>query len=212
VAARTLNSHDDIALGARQIGPGTMVAVESDTGAVWKSQVTYVSDRLVGLRGWNLVDSRFRERDIVTLVIGEGDRLVRAKAQVLAASGSLMRIVRRDGSDETKRRVAPRLRVDLDATVTLGPAEAPAQEFEADVIDISSSGCAVRGSMPLPVGASVTVGVRLPGSHTALPGVVVRTWTSDAACVPYAGIQFDPIPGPTAQLLNRFLVDQLRCA
>jgi len=212
VAARTLSSHDDIARGARQIGPGTPVAVESDTGAVWKSQVTYVSDRLLGLRGWTILDGRFRDRDIVTLVIGEGDRLVRAKAQVLAASGSLMRIVRRDGSDETKRRVAPRLRVDLDATVTLGAPESPAQEFTADVIDISSSGCAVRGAMALPVGASVTVDVRLPGSNTALPGVVVRTWTGDAPCVPHAGIQFDPIPGPTAQLLNRFLVDQLRGA
>src|SRR5215470_15043733 len=94
-----------MAVGVRRFGPGapgprvsagagaltvsTVVGVESAQGDVWRAQVTFVSDRLVGLRGWTIVDGRFRERDTVTLLIGEGDRLVSAKAQVLAAGGSL---------------------------------------------------------------------------------------------------------------------------
>ena len=115
----------------------TVVAVESATGEIWRAQVTYVSDRLVGLRGWTIVDGRFRERDTVTLLIGDGDTLVSGKAQVLAAGGSLMRIVRRDASEETERRLAPRLRVDLLATVTVSASESGLSKFETDVVDLS---------------------------------------------------------------------------
>src|SRR3954465_3052928 len=102
--------HGDFAVGGvKPLAGSPMGRVESAQGEVWRAQVTYVSDRLVGLRGWTIVDGRFRERDTVTLLIGEGDRLVSGKAQVLAAGGSLMRIVRRDASEETERRLAPRL-------------------------------------------------------------------------------------------------------
>jgi len=202
--------HDDSLLGARSIGVGAVVGVEPLTGDIWRAQVTYVSDRLVGLRGWTMVDGQFRERDTVTFLIGAGDRLVSAKAHVLAASGSLMRIVRRDGSDETKRRIAPRLRVDLTATVRLQTPQTDTLRFNADVIDLSAAGCALRSATPLPVGAPVTVDTTLSQISTALPGVVVRTWTTATPPVPHAGIQFDPMPPPTAQLVSRFLVDQLR--
>lgn len=193
--------------GGRSLAVSTVVGVESAEGDVWRAQVTYVSDRLVGLRGWTIVDGRFRERDTVTLLIGEGDRLVSGKAQVLAAGGSLMRIVRRDASEETERRLAPRLRVDLIATVTLSSA-AGLETYTTDVLDLSSSGCAISAEHSVPVGTPMTIDVDLAGNAVTFAGTVVRTWSSAGA--PCAGIQFDPMPAATTQLLNRFLVDQLR--
>lgn len=186
----------------------TVVGVESAVGDVWRAQVTYVSDRLVGLRGWTIVDGRFRERDTVTLLIGEGDRLVAGKAQVLAASGSLMRIVRRDASEETERRLAPRLRVDLVAMVTMSASKVGLVEFETDVVDLSASGCAIRTAGSLAVGTQLAIDLELADTPVKFTGVVVRTWTVGRAA--HAGIQFDPTPAPITQLLNRFLVEQLR--
>lgn len=213
-----------MAVGVRQSGPGapgpratpgtraltvsTVVGVESAQGDVWRAQVTYVSDRLVGLRGWTIVDGRFRERDTVTLLIGEGHRLVSAKAQVLAAGGSLMRIVRRDAAEETERRLAPRLRVDLDAAVTYSAGESGLTTFATHVVDLSSSGCAVRSESPLLVGTPLAIDVALGGAVTRFVGIVVRTWSADGC--PHAGVQFDAMPAATTQLLNRFLVEQLR--
>ena len=201
--------HSDFASGgAKSLAVSSVVGVESAKGDVWRAQVTYVSDRLVGLRGWTIVDGRFRERDTVTLLIGEGDRLVSAKAQVLAASGSLMRIVRRDAADETERRLAPRLRVDLAARVTVSSAAAGLAEFATEVVDLSASGCAVRATTALPVGTPIAIDLELAGTPVRFAGMVVRTWTSGVE--PNAGVQFDPMPIATTQLLNRFLVDQLR--
>lgn len=213
-----------MAVGVRRFGPGapgpraaagagaltvtTVVSVESAQGDRWRAQVTFVSDRLVGLRGWTIVDGRFRERDTVTLLIGEGDRLVSAKAQVLAAGGSLMRIVRRDASEETERRLAPRLRVDLDASVTYRAGELGLATFATQLVDLSASGCAVRADEPLSVGTPLAIEFALGSSSMRFAGIVVRTWSADG--VPHAGVQFDPMPAATTQTLNRFLVEQLR--
>jgi hypothetical protein len=186
--------------------------VESAKGDVWRAQVTYVSDRLVGLRGWTIVDGRFRERDTVTLLIGEGERLVSAKAQVLAAGGSLMRIVRRDASEEGDRRLAPRLRVDLVARVTVSGSEGGPVGFVADVVDLSSSGCALRAPTPVAVGTPMTIDLELARTPVHFAGMVVRTWTASADVMPHAGVQFDRMPVATTQLLNRFLVDQLQAS
>jgi hypothetical protein len=193
--------------GGRVLTVSTVVGVESAQGDVWRAQVTYVSDRLVGLRGWTIVDGRFRERDTVTLLIGEGDRLVSGKAQVLAAGGSLMRIVRRDASEESERRLAPRLRVELVATVTVAYASGLAK-FATDVVDLSSSGCAVSAENSLPVGTPMTIELELSGTVVTFEGTVVRTWSAAGAA--RAGVQFDAMPAATTKLLNRFLVDQLR--
>ncbi len=204
-------ARDDVLSGSsRSLTVSTVVGVESAQGDVWRAQVTYVSDRLVGLRGWTIVDGRFHERDTVTLLIGEGDRLISGKAQVLAAGGSLMRIVRRDASEETERRLAPRLRVDLRAEVRVSASESGLAEFETDVVDLSSSGCAVLVAQALPVGTPMTLELELAGTPVRFAGIVVRTWTTGAG--PHAGIQFDPMPAATTQCLNRFLVDQLRGA
>lgn len=194
--------------GPRPLTVSTVVSVESAHGDLWRAQVTYVSDRLVGLRGWTMVDGRFRERDTVTLVIGDGDRLVSAMAQVLAARGSLMRIVRRDASEETERRLAPRLRVDLVATVTVSTSEAGLAELNTDVVDLSASGCAIRTAMSLAIGTPIAIELLIGAETVRFAGMVVRTWTAGTAA--HVGIQFDPMPSPTIQLLNRFLVDQLR--
>jgi hypothetical protein len=194
--------------GMRTLAVSSVVSVESARGDIWRAQVTYVSDRLVGLRGWSIVDGRFRDRDTVTLVIGDGDRLVSAKAQVLAAGGSLMRIVRRDAAEETERRLAPRLRVDLFATLTLSTAGSGLAEVETDLVDLSASGCAIRTLMSLAIGTSLTIDFPIGDTPVRLAGTVVRTWT--AVGTPHVGIQFDPMPSPTIQMLNRFLVEQLR--
>ena len=81
-------------------------------------------------------------------------------------------------------------------------------EFGTDVVDLSSSGCAIRASEALPVGTPVALQLTLAGTPVGFAGIVVRAWT--AGTEPHAGVQFDPMPGPTTQLLNRFLVDQLR--
>jgi hypothetical protein len=209
MAVGARRTHSDFASGgAKSLAVSTVVGVESAQGDVWRAQVTYVSDRLVGLRGWTIVDGRFRERDTVTLLIGEGDRLVRGKAQVLAAGGSLMRIVRRDASEETERRLAPRLRVDLVATVTVSTSASGFVEFETDVVDLSASGCAIHATTALPVGTPIGLDLELAGTPVKFTGLVVRTWMNGAE--PNAGIQFDAMPASTTQLLNRFLVDQLR--
>lgn len=212
MVAGARRSTEDFASGVRPLTVSTVVGVESAKGDVWRAQVTYVSDRLVGLRGWTIVDGRFRERDTVTLLIGEGDRLVSAKAQVLAAGGSLMRIVRRDTSEDSDRRLAPRLRVDLVARVTVSASETGLVAFEADVADLSSSGCALRTTTPAAVGTPMTIDLELARTPVQFAGVVVRTWTASADMMPHAGVQFDPMPAATTQLLNRFLVDQLQAS
>jgi hypothetical protein len=196
--------------GVRTLAVSSVVSVESAQGDIWRAQVTYVSDRLVGLRGWTIVDGRFRDRDTVTLVIGDGDRLVSAKAQVLAAGGSLMRIVRRDAAEETERRLAPRLRVDLYATVTVSTAESGLVEVETDLVDLSASGCAIRTLLSLAIGTPLAIDFPVGDTPVQLAGTVVRTWTAQGT--PHVGIQFDPMPSPTIQMLNRFLVEQLRSA
>jgi hypothetical protein len=194
--------------GPRTLAVSSMVSVESPQGDIWRAQVTYVSDRLVGLRGCTIVDGRFRERDTVTLVIGDGDHLVSGKAQVLAAGGSLMRIVRRDASDENERRLAPRLRVDLLATLTVSTSELGLVALETDLVDLSASGCAVRTEAGLVIGAPVTLDLPIAETQVRFAGIVVRMWSVRGEV--HVGIQFDPMPSPTIQLLNRFLVDQLR--
>ena len=210
MVSRAHHSSDDAALGIRSLGVGALVRVQSATDDVWSANVTYVSDRLVGLRGWTPVDGTFRERDTVTLLIGHGDRLISAHAQILAASGSLMRIVRRDTSDEMDRRRAPRLRVDLTATVTVRDDDAHVGEFEAEVVDLSTSGCAIRSPTSLAVGTSVAIAMDLNDTRAGLTGEVMRTWTGDRPSYAHAGIKFDLMSTSAATLVNRFLVNQLQ--
>jgi len=146
----------------------------------------------------------------VTLMIGHADRLISANARVLATAGTLLRIVRRDGSDEMDRRRAPRLRVDLTATVTATDGEAEHDPFEGDVVDLSTSGCAIRCVRALSVGATVGVALVLSETTTTFTGEVMRTWIGDVPPHTHAGIRFDLVPPATTAVVNRFLVNQLR--
>jgi hypothetical protein len=122
-----------------------------------------------------------------------------------------MRIVRRDLSEEHERRRTPRLRTDLMASLAPNDDQSvPTVRFDADLIDLSSSGCAIRCQTPLRVGTSLRVSMPLADTPVELAGTVVRTWTAHTPPAPHSGIQFDPMPGPTTHLLNRFLIDQLR--
>src|SRR4051794_6755823 len=102
-----------------QVRLGSVVRVESRDGDVWSAKATHVSDRNIGLRGWTPLDRCFRERDAVTLLLPSDGRVMSCNARVLSASGTLMRVVRRDDSLDSDRRRAPRLRVDLVADVVV---------------------------------------------------------------------------------------------
>jgi hypothetical protein len=211
VLSRAANPSGDPALGATRLEIGTVVRVESAAGETWSGRVTSVSDQHVGLRGYMNVNGQFRMRDRVTVHVGRANSLVSIRAQVLAAEGTLLRVVRRDASIEQERRRAPRLRIELDAVLTVAmEADAAPERLAADLIDLSSSGCALRSDLALRVGAPVRIGVTLGGADLELAGVVVRTWVEDGSSSPHAGVQFDTMPAPTVRVLNRFLVEQLR--
>jgi hypothetical protein len=192
----------------RQIRVGCIVRVESCDGQVWTANATHVSDRIIGLRGWSTIDGRFRERDMVTLLIGGDDRLMSVNARVLGAGGTLMRVVRRDDSIANERRRAPRLRVEVDGTLAF--CDARSMELDASVIDLSSVGCAVRANAPVPVGIKVRLSMHLGEDVVAVAGTVVRTWIDDVSSSPHAGIQFDSVPVATARRVHCFLVQQLQ--
>ena len=197
--------------GTASLEVGDIVRVEPADGHLWSGHVTFVSDRIVGLRGNLTVDREFRIRDRVTMHIGRDEELICCRAQVLAASGSLMRLVRRDASEEQDRRRTPRLRVELAASLAIGAGEVtPPASFDGQLVDLSSSGCAVRSETAIRVGTPLRISVPLASTPVELGGTVVRTWTANEPALPHSGIQFDLLPAQTTQLLNRFLVDQLR--
>ena len=192
---------------------GAGVHVESDDGASCPGHITSVSDRIVGVRGYDTVDRQFRVRDEVTLHLGHGEERISCRAQVLAADGWLLRLVRRDDSADQERRRTPRLRVQLAASVALHVDQPlPTSRVNVELIDLSSSGCAFRCGENLRVGTPLRIAMPLASTPVELGGVVVRTWTAETPRVPHSGIQFDPIPAATTHLLNRFLIDQFRAA
>jgi hypothetical protein len=198
-------------LGSRPIRVGALARVELAGGDVWAGRVSYVSGELVGLKASTIIDGRVADGDTVTLVIGQGESMVAAQARVLSASGSFMRLTRRESSEGLERRRA--LRVPVEQTVTVSYA-APGSEgtrtCQAQLTDMSASGCAVRAAVELPVGHAVSVSVRIVETDLTLTGKNVRAWRSDEVMGRHAGIQFDPISATTTGLINRYLVEQLR--
>ncbi|HEV7524862.1 MAG TPA: PilZ domain-containing protein [Acidimicrobiia bacterium] len=197
--------------GSRPIRVGAWARVELAGGDVWAGRVSYVSGELVGLKASTIVVGRVKAGDTVTLVIGKGESMVAAQARVLSASGSFMRVSRRESSEGLERRRA--LRVPIEQIVTVSyttPGSDGALSCDAEVTDMSASGCALRARSELPVGNLVSVSVRIVGTDLNLTGKIVRAWRSDEAWSEHAGIQFDPLPASTTNLINRFLVEQLR--
>jgi hypothetical protein len=196
---------------SRPIRVGAWARVEREGGAVWAGRVSYVSGELVGLKASTTVDRRIKPGDTVTLVVGQGESMVAAQARVLAASGSFMRLSRRESSEGLERRRALRVPVVQVVKVahTAPGAERP-QLTEAELTDMSASGCALRCATELPVGHLVAVSLRIVGTDLTLTGKVVRAWRGDEAWSEHAGIQFDAVEPTTTSLINRYLVEQLR--
>jgi hypothetical protein len=197
--------------GSRPIRVGAWARVELAGGDVWAGRVSYVSGELVGLKASTIIDGRVRSGDTVTLVVGKGESMVAAQARVLSASGSFMRLSRRESSEGLERRRA--LRVPLEQTVAVTYASAGAETVlgcDAQLTDMSASGCALRAANELPVGQLVSIDLRIVGTDLTLTGKIVRAWRSDEAWGEHAGIQFDPVPAATTNLINRYLMEQLR--
>ena len=197
--------------GSRPIRVGAWARVELAGGDVWAGRVSYVSGELVGLKASTIVDGRVAAGDTVTLVIGKGESMVAAQARVLSASGSFMRLSRRESSEGLERRRA--LRVPVEQTVAVTYASAGAETIlgcAAQLTDMSASGCAIRAAHELPVGQLVSIDVCIIGTDLTLTGKIVRAWRSDESWGEHAGIQFDPVPATTTNLINRYLMEQLR--
>jgi hypothetical protein len=195
--------------GSRPTRVGARAWVELAGGDVWAGRVSYVSGELVGLKATTTIDGRVSIGDTVTLVIGEGEGMVAAQARVLSASGSFMRVSRKESSEGLERRRALRVAVAQTVEITHAAAGGP-QTSVADLTDMSVSGCAIQAATAPPVGHAVALMVRIMGTDLKLTGKIVRAWRSDDALGRHAGIQFDPLPPSTTGLINRYLVEQLR--
>ena len=192
-----------------QVRAGALVRVESRDGEMWSGKATSVSDRNIGLRGWEPLSRTFREREAVTLLLDGDGQLVSCNARILSASGMLMRVVRRDDSVDSDRRRAPRLRVALEADLVFDDGtndRLPGVE----VVDLSALGCAIRSDCEFRVGNRVRVELRLGTEEPTFAGSVVRTWVERATSEPHAGIQFESVDAQQTLLLNRFLLSQLQ--
>jgi len=197
--------------GSRPLKVGALARVEFAGGRVWSGRVSYVSGELVGLKSPTISPGRVEINETVTLVVGEGESMVAAEARVLAASGSFLRLSRRESSEGLERRRALRVPVVQAVWVTYTAADSGTLcKAAAELTDMSASGCAVRTETELPVGKAVSLSVRIVGTDMTLSGKIVRAWRSDEPLGRHAGIQFDPLPAATTALINRYLVEQLR--
>jgi hypothetical protein len=195
--------------GSRPIRVGAWARVELAGGEIWSGRVSYVEGELVGLKAATIVDGRVSDGDTVTLVIGEGESMVAAQARVLSASGSFMRLSRRESSEGLERRRALRVPINQPVEVTHTDTTGT-RACGAELTDMSASGCAVQSTTALPVGRAAAVAVRILGTDLHLTGKIVRAWRSDDALSEHAGIQFDPLAPSITGLINRYLVEQLR--
>src|SRR6478672_5429483 len=197
--------------GSRPIRVGALARVELAGGDVWAGRVSYVSGELVGLKASTIIDGRVADGDTVTLVIGRGESMVAAQARVLSASGSFMRLSRRESSEGLERRRALRVPIEQRVAVTYAaPGAQTVLGCDAQLTDMSASGCALRAANELPVGQLVSIDLRIVGTDLTLTGKIVRAWRSDETWGEHAGIQFDPLPAVTTGLINRYLMEQLR--
>ena len=198
---------------SQNVAEGGWARVMSADGHIWSARVTYVSGELVGLRGGTIVDGRFAENDKVTVLVGSDETLVSIAARVLRASGTLMRVVRRswDGPEGLRRAARVPVRVPVRFPVELAFAEsgeASTPQIDPVMIDLSTVGCALQVTLPLPTGARVRIRGVLGGMSTALVGTVVRGWQAGGAH--FTGVEFDPLEPEVTRHINQVLVAELR--
>ena len=203
------------ARGSRAIPIGASARVERAGGDVWSGWVSYVSGEVVGLKASTTVAGLLKPGDTVTLIFGRDDSMVSAQARVLAASGSFLRLSRRESSEGLERRRALRVPVQQPVEITFRPpnrqsAGTGSRAARAELTDMSASGCALRTAAALCVGESVEITLSMFGNRLTLGGKIVRTWRTDETRGEHAGVQFDRATPETAGLVNRYLVAQLR--
>jgi hypothetical protein len=196
--------------GSRPIPVGARARVERAGGGVWAGRVSYVNGEVVGLKTETNGAGGLVVGETVTLVFGDDDSMVSAQARVLAASGSFLRLSRRESSEGLERRRALRVPIGETVETTCTSQTDGTWTRPVHLTDMSASGCAVRTATPLGVGDSVTIALSAFGTNLALAGKVVRTWRTDEVGGEHAGIQFEPVPAATASLINRYLMAQLR--
>jgi PilZ domain len=195
----------------RGIVPGAWARLESANGQAWSGRVTHADGDLVGLRGSTPVDRQLAERDMVTVVVGSGATLMATQARVLAASGSLVRLVCRESFDGPEReRRAVRVAVEVPATVAAIDDPSALDVSEALVVDLSCLGCALEVVDSVAPGLRVLISMTIAGNELYLEGTVVRTWVAADSMQQRVGVQFETLPIATQQLINRFLVNELR--
>jgi hypothetical protein len=178
---------------------------------VWSGRVTHADGDLVGLRGSDSVDGKLAERETVTVVVGSGATLMATQARVLAASGSLVRLVCRESPDGPEReRRAVRVAVNIPATVTSIDEATSLDVSEVLIVDLSCLGCALDVADAISPGLRIAVSITIAGNELCIEGTVVRTWIAAESMRLRAGVQFETLPPATQQLINRWLVSELR--
>jgi len=154
------------------------------------------------------MDSRFAERDIVTLTIGHRESLVAAQARVLSASGQSMRLQRKESFDGAERhRRAVRVPVSLVASIETASGELDTPD--AMILDLSSVGCAIVSPKPALIGQAITICTHLDDVLLEVNGTVVRTWIGPDS-QPAMGVNFDLIPADTERHITRYLITALQ--
>jgi hypothetical protein len=71
-------------------------------------------------------------------------------------------------------------------------------------------GCAFDVDDSISPGLRITVSMTIAGNELNIEGTVVRTWVAAESMRLRAGVQFEALPPATQQLINRWLVSELR--
>jgi hypothetical protein len=198
-----------------RLGAGAFVRVDDASQTrTWCARVAYVSGEIFGLRGSTDADQIFATRDVVTLHIGRDDVTLESQARVLAATARTLRVLATRGVGALERRRAVRLQASQQLTVRALPCgdERSSVAIDAELLDLSLTGCALRSGRPLPVGSRIAVAT--PEGSSTVPlvflGEVVRGWCTGASEWFFAGVQFDPMPACTRDAVQRYFTEHIR--
>ena len=195
---------------AQRLTVGSWVRIDAEGGSVsWTGHISYINGEILGLRGATSAEDLFTMRDDVTMNVGRDEIVVSSQARVLAASGRMLRILIRRAVGDMERRRARRIRVTQRVSVAR-ERRGCLDRFDAQLIDLSPSGCALCSDTAVRTSDRVSVAMSLDGGEIQVSGEVVRTWRTEACGPVHAGVSFDAITPRQAMSISRFLVGQLR--
>jgi c-di-GMP-binding flagellar brake protein YcgR len=121
----------------------------------------------------------------------------------------MLRILTRRAVGDLERRRVARIRVSQIVSIARVNG-CGLDELSAELIDLSSLGCAVRSLAQLLPSDRVSIAMDLDSTAVQVVGEVVRTWRNEPSGPLYAGVHFDAITSRQESLIRRFLVGQLR--